>query len=443
MPLPQSAAPAPIWRAPGLARLLGSLTISQLGSAVTGVALPIFLLDRFGMGLEFGLTLGIRLIPNILLGTVVAEVVRRRDARVVAVLASVASALIAIAIPFAEALWQIQALSFLIGLTSMFLAPARLALRSRVTPEGRELAANGLIVTAQRVASLLGPLVAGPILVLSNIATLFFVEAAMALIAAALLLGPFPASKEESPPAAEPRAKAAGSPLALLRRLVVNNPRELFAMVRGDGMVLGLTLTAFTYVFVVGLNSVFVPAFAHIRFPEIDGMFGYLIAAMGLGGAIGGILAGRLVRFSPGLMYILGNVLEAVCWLFLLLAHQPAVAIGILVVGGILESVATAVYMAEVQARFTERELTHYYSMLLPTNDLFVLLGATLAGLLVAPGRLGVSIAVIAFVMAVPILVLTRTFFTPRPVRPAADSPPAADPQPVSDLQPETAASRT
>ncbi|WP_067510265.1 MFS transporter [Actinoplanes sp. TFC3] len=417
-----------IWRSPGLARLITSITISQLGTAVTGVALPIFLLDRFGLGLDFGLTLGIRLIPNIMLGTVVSEVVRRWDPRKVSVLASVFSALIAVAFPFTDALWQVQALSFLIGLTTMFLAPARLALRTRVTPQGRELEANGLIVTAQRVASLLGPVVVGPVLAFSTISVLFFAEAATALIAALLLAGPFPGPREDPAHQADaPPPRMPKSPLGILRRLFLDNPRDLFAIIRGDGMVFGLTLTAFTYVFVVGMNSVFVPAFARIRFPEIDGMLGYLIAAMGLGGAAGGILAGRLTRFSPGLMYILGNVLEAVCWLLLLFAHQPVLAIALLVAGGILESVATAVYMAEVQARFTERELTHYYSMLLPSNDVFVLLGATVAGLLVAPDRLGVSIAVIAGVMAIPILLLTRSFFTPRP-QPAGK--PA--PQPVS-----------
>lgn len=429
---PSSGAKWSIWRVPGLARLVVSISISQLGTAITGVALPIFLLDRFGLGLDFGLTLGIRLIPNIVLGTVVSEVVRRRDPRVVSVLASVASALIAIAIPFTGALWEIQALSFLIGLSTMFLAPARLALRTRVTPEGRELEANGLIVTAQRAASLLGPVVVGPVLAFGTISLLFFAEAATALLAAGLLVGSFPGPREE--PAAGETATAPRmpkSPLGILHRLFLDNPRDLLAIIRGDGMVFGLTLTAFTYVFVVGMNSVFVPAFARIRFPEIDGMLGYLIAAMGLGGAVGGILAGRLTRFSPGLMYILGNVLEAVCWLFLLLAHQPVLAIGLLVAGGILESVATAVYMAEVQARFSERELTHYYSMLLPTNDVFVLLGATVAGVLVAPGRLGVSVAVIAGVMAVPILLLTRSFFTPRPEKATAPrtegTVPAAD----------------
>ncbi|WP_392675587.1 MFS transporter [Streptomyces sp. LN785] len=407
-----------IWREPGLARLVVSISVSQLGTAITGVALPIFLLGRFGLGLDFGLTLGIRLIPNIVLGTVVSEVVRRWDPRAVSVLASVASALIAVVIPFTGALWQIQVLSFLIGLTTMFLAPARLALRTRVTSDGRELESNGLIVTAQRVASLLGPVVVGPVLAFGSISVAFFAEAATALLAAGLLAGPFPGPKSEPTTAvgaAVPRMPK--SPLRIPRRLFLDNPRELLTIIRGDGMIFGLTLTAFTYVFVVGMNSVFVPAFARIRFPEIDGMLGYLIAAMGLGGAAGGILAGRLTRFSPGSMYILGNVAEAVCWLLLLLAHQPALAIGLLVAGGILESLATTVYMAEVQARFTERELTHYYSMLLPTNDMFVLLGATVAGLLVAPGRLGVSAVVIAGVMALPILLLAHSFFTPRPER--------------------------
>ncbi|MFF1464005.1 MFS transporter [Streptomyces sp. NPDC058330] len=420
---------ASIWREPGLARLIVSMSISRLGTSITGVALPLLLLDRFGLGVDFGITLGIRLVPNILLGTVVSEVVRRWDPRAVSVVASVASALVAVAIPFAGVLWQIQVLSFLIGLTTMFLTPARLALRSRVTPDGRELEANGLVVTAQRVASLLGPVVVGPVLAFGTISLLFFAEAATALLAGALLVGSFPGPKDEPAPAGGASARRTRkSPLEIPRRLFLDNPRDLLAVVRGDRMVFGLTLTAFTYVFVVGMNSVFVPAFARIRFPDTDGMLGYLIAAMGLGGAVGGVLAGRLTRCAPGLMYMLGNVLEAVCWLFLLLAHRPALAIGLLVAGGILESVATAVYMAEVQARFTERELTHYYSMLLPTNDVFVLLGATVAGLLVAPGRLGVSVAVIAGVMAVPILLLARSFFTPRPERTTAEAPVLAPP---------------
>ncbi|MFH9617848.1 hypothetical protein ACH4MM_29650 [Streptomyces pratensis] len=69
--------------------------------------------------------------------------------------------------------------------------------------------------------------------------------------------------------------------------------------------------------------------------------------------------------------------------------------------------------------------------MLLPAKDLFVLLGATAAGLLVAPGRRGVSVVVIAGVTAVPILALTRSFFTPRPERTETDrtegETPAAD----------------
>ncbi|MEV8517862.1 MFS transporter [Dactylosporangium sp. NPDC051484] len=315
-------------------------------------------------------------------------------------------------------MWQIQALSFLIGLTTMFAAPARLALRTRVTPEGRELETNGLIVTAQRAASLLGPITVGPVLAFTGVSALFFAEAITALVAAVLLLGPFPAPRAQTATDEPARAPLPRTPLGILRLLVLDNPRELFRFVRGDGMVFGLTCTAFTYVFVVGLNSVFIPAFAKIRFPEVDGMLGYLIAAMGLGGAVGGLLAGRLKRVNPGLLYILGNVLESLCWLALLAAHRPYVAVGLLVLAGILESVATAVYMAETQARLTDDELARYYSMLLPTNDLFVLLGATLAGSLVAPDRLGVSVGVIVFFMAVPILVLTRSFFTPRPQRP-------------------------
>ncbi|WP_328890512.1 hypothetical protein [Streptomyces sp. NBC_00316] len=51
--------------------------------------------------------------------------------------------------------------------------------------------------------------------------------------------------------------------------------------------------------------------------------------------------------------------------------------------------------------------------------------------MLVAPGRLGVSVAAVVGVTAVPVLLLTRSFFTPRPERTTAarteGAVPAAD----------------
>ncbi|MCX5205041.1 MFS transporter [Streptomyces sp. NBC_00237] len=396
---------AGILRAPGALRLIGSLFVLELGSAMTTVGLPLLVMQRYGLGLEVGATLAARFLPNILLGPIAGQMVDRHDPRKVAALAALGSGVIALLFPLAGAMWQIQLLALTIGFGYMFSFPATMALRPRVIPEGSELEGNGLIVSAERIPKLLGPALAGLITAGLGVNWLFCVEAATAVAAALLLVRRLPGTAATSSAPSTPKAAVRSNWLLSWARSLGQGATGLVRMVRGDSRLASLTVTAFTYMIALGLGRTFLASYALENFAGVPGMLGYLLAAMGLGGAVGAVVAARFRGWNQGVVYVLGNALEGGCWVALCLTGDAAVAIGLLFVAGVFESVASVVYFAEVQKRLPVELNGRYYAMLVPLSDVFLVGGTTLGGAAVLLG-VGWSAVLVGLVMAAPVLVL-------------------------------------
>ncbi|MFI5642411.1 MFS transporter [Streptomyces goshikiensis] len=404
---------AGLLRNPAALRLVGSLFVLEIGSAMTTVGLPLLVLQRYGLGLEVGFTLAARFLPNILLGALVGQIVDRYDPRRVAMLAALGSGLVVALFPLTTAMWQIQLLALAIGVGYMFSFPATMALRPQVIPEGSELEGNGLIVTAERIPKLIGPALAGPIAAGLGIGWLFCAEAATAVAAAALLLR-LPVG--ERPAAGAPGGPGAAAParpgpaglrwLAAWARALAGGARELVHMVRDDGRLSSLTATAFTYMVALGLGRTFLAAYSLEEFEGVPAMLGYLLAAMGLGGACGALLAARLRGWNQGWVYILGNALEGVCWIALIWTGSWVVALALLFVAGVFESIASVVYFAEVQKRLPTQLTGKYYATLVPLSDVFLVGGTVAGGLIVDVAGVAWSAALVGLAMAVPVLLL-------------------------------------
>ncbi|SEE69093.1 Major Facilitator Superfamily protein [Streptomyces sp. 2231.1] len=417
---------ARVLRSPGALRLVGSLFVLETGSAMTTVGLPLLVMQRYGLGLEVGFTLAARFLPNILLGALAGQVVDRHDPRRVATLAALGSGLAAALFPFTTAMWQIQLLALAIGIGYMFGFPATMALRPQVIPEGSELEGNGLIVTAERVPKLLGPAVAGPIAAVAGVDWLFTAEAATALVAAALLTrlprtagagSAAAAGAAAGAPAASGArtASAVGGRLAGWARAVAGGARELVRMVRGDGRLSSLTATAFTYMVALGLGRTFLAAYSLHGFGHVPGMLGYLLAAMGLGGALGGMAAAVFRSWNQGWVYVLGNVLEGVCWVALIATGDWYLALALLLFAGVFESIASVVYFAEVQKRLPAGLQGRYYATLVPLSDVFLVAGTVAGGVLVDRAGVSAGAVLVGLAMALPVLVLVTRLVPDRP----------------------------
>ncbi|MCY0942959.1 MFS transporter [Streptomyces antarcticus] len=420
---------ARLLRSPGALRLVGSLFILEIGSAMTTVGLPLLVMQRYGLGLEVGFTLAARFLPNILLGAVVGQIVDRYDPRRVAMLAALGSGLVVALFPLTTAMWQIQLLALAIGVGYMFSFPATMALRPRVIPDGSELEGNGLIVTAERIPKLIGPALAGPIAAGLGIGWLFCAEAATAVAAAALLLrlpladaAPSASGRATAPTTATAGGLRAPAPvrwLAAWAGAMAGGARELVRMVRDDGRLSSLTLTAFTYMVALGLGRTFLAAYSLEEFASVPAMLGYLLAAMGLGGACGALITSRFRGWNQGWVYILGNALEGVCWIALIWTGNWILALALLFVAGVFESIASVVYFAEVQKRLPAQLTGKYYATLVPLSDVFLVAGTVAGGLLVGVGGIAWSAALVGLAMAVPVLLLVSRLVPEKPAVPA------------------------
>lgn len=403
-------------KTPGALRLIASLFVLELGSAMTTVGLPLLVIRQYGIGLEAGATLAVRFLPNILLGPLAGQIVDRHDPRKVAMTAALASGLIAALFPFTTAMWQIQALALAIGVGYMFSFPATMALRPHVIPQGSELEGNGLIVAAERIPKLLGPALAGVTAAGLGLNALFGVEAVTAAGAALLLVGLPRAARAVAAGPADTATSRDGRAnwLAIWLRSLVQGAASLTRMVRGDARLASLTLTAFTYMIALGLGRTFLASYAWEHFAGVPAMFGYLLAAMGFGGAVGAVVAARFRGWNQGLVYLLGNVLEGLCWVALCVAGNAVVALALLFVAGVFESIASVVYFAEVQKRLPVELNGRYYATLVPLSDVFLVVGTTVGGAAAAVGvawsgiLVGAAMALPVAVLAVPLVAGAR-----------------------------------
>jgi MFS family permease len=430
-----------VLRSPGALRLVGSLFVLETGSAMTTVGLPLLVMQRYGLGVEVGFTLAARFLPNILLGALAGQIIDRHDPRRVAMFAALGSGLAVALFPLTTAMWQIQLLAMAVGVGYMFGFPATMALRPQVIPEGSELEGNGLIVTAERVPKLIGPALAGPIVASAGIGWLFCAEAATALVAAALLMrlpratvsdggGSTPVGTTGEPAGiAAARGTRRSAPLVAMGRwlatwahALATGARDLVNMVRGDGRLSSLTVTAFTYMVALGLGRTFLAAYSLDEFADVPAMLGYLLAAMGIGGAVGALATAVFRSWNQGWVYILGNALEGVCWIVLIATGEWYLALGLLFAAGVFESIASVVYFAEVQKRLPGALQGRYYATLVPLSDVFLVAGTVLGGVLVARAGVAWSAVLVGLAMAVPVLALMTRLVPERPVAGAKEA---------------------
>jgi MFS family permease len=191
--------------------LLAANTISQIGSALTFIAVPWFVLETTGSAAKTGLTGVFEALPFIIAGVFGGTLVDRLGFKRTSILADITSGLTIALIPLLYhtvglAFWQLLALSFL---GSLFNSPGYTA-RQSLVPELAALAAmrleraNGLLQSVPRIALLLGPPLAGVLIAITGASNVLWIDAATFAISAVLIGALIPTlaahRAEERPP---------------------------------------------------------------------------------------------------------------------------------------------------------------------------------------------------------------------------------------------------
>ena len=278
-----------ILRNRSLTALIAAEIISSLGSRITFLALPWFVLVTTGSAARMGIVLAVELAPVALLGIPSGAVVARLGARRTMQISDLARVPLMCAIPLLHSAGVLTfplllAIVFLIGcFLAPFFASQRVILPELVGEDETTVAqANAVIEGATTLTNLLGPVVAGLLIAAVGATSVLYIDAATFLLSF-LTLTLFVPSRPAQPQTEDARGVFAG--LRFLLR---------------DPLLWRIGLAAvFLNMFGSALSAA-LPVLAFDEFSESSRVAGALFASLGAGALLGMVLAMKLMpRFKP------------------------------------------------------------------------------------------------------------------------------------------------
>jgi len=368
------------WRlvlaAPAFRRFWLALLANNLGNWAVIAALPILVAQRFGAGEELVLSLGLRVLPKILLAPLAGDLLRRVGSTRVASRALVGLACLTAVVPWCEDFWLLQVVIALIGVLDVFVMPSLLSLRVPVTPVGREMAGNTLCSVADRSAKIVGPVLGGALLFAGFIPA--FALFALGNLAAALIVAGLPDVPRDTD------ASTRGATTTRAWRILAM-PAEFGRMVTGDRRLLGLLIAAVTYMVMLGGLRPFLFWANRDWFGATDTAWTGLLAAQGAGALFGAVLAAffgqaLLVRLGAYPLTLLTGILEGALLLCLVFAQTPTQAMIILALASMPEIISTASWFTAFQQRLPPQRQGLFIAFTAPLWDVAYMAGVAAGG---------------------------------------------------------------
>jgi MFS family permease len=297
--------------------------ISVLGTRMTYLALPWFVLVTTGSPGKMSLVLAAELVPMALLGVPSGTIVERLGARTTMLVSDFARAPLLASIPLLQAA-GVLSFGLLLGIVVLlgcfmppYFASQRVILPQLVGEDERLMSqANSLIEGGSGLALLLGPALAGALIPLLGAPNVLYVDAATYTVSFLVILAFVP----------RPKAKAAGG----AEHGVLAGLRFLF----GDRLLGPMALTVIGFGFMTAGLSAGLPVYAYDEFDGSSFIAGLFYSALGAGALIGSLIAVaavrkfaplRLLPFLPPLPVVIASLLLAT--VFTPLINGPTIAV--------------------------------------------------------------------------------------------------------------------
>jgi predicted MFS family arabinose efflux permease len=308
--------------------------ISMIGNWMLMVALPFHVYSLTGSALAASGILMAMVAPGIFFGSIAGVFVDRWDRKKVMVIISALQAMTILGLLLVrsvEWIWVIYLTTFLESSLKNFFGPAEGALLPNLVGEEHLVPANALNALNDNLARIIGPAIGGLLLGTLGFQSVIWADAASYLIAMLLIIL---IQANNTAPIREARSntdRKNPNPwrqmwaewLAGLQYIRYRKALKSLFIVMGIALFGDAILSAILVVFVqqdLGFNAI---------------EFGWLMAARGLGGLIGGLLVGSVgQKFSP-LQLISGGLLVSGASIYVMLMRPPLpVLVGVLVLIG-------------------------------------------------------------------------------------------------------------
>ena len=277
---------AALLRQPDLRLLWTGETVTALGTAVTGVALPLVALEVLDASvLAVTVLAAAGWLPWLVVGLPAGAWVDRLPKRQVLVASDLVSAGLLATVPVAAALGVLTVAQLLVvalglGAASVFFRTAWSAYVPVVVPAERLVPANALLHGSESAAQVAGPGLAGLLVTLVGAVGALVADLVSFVVSAGCLL----------------RVRAVEPPPQAVRRDLRAEVVEGVRLVTRDRFLRNLVLHgAIANLPLVGYGALVVP-FLLREAGQSPGAVGLLIGAGGIGGVLGAGLSGRVVR---------------------------------------------------------------------------------------------------------------------------------------------------
>jgi MFS family permease len=326
--------------------LFASQAVSLFGDGMIRVALAFAVLEVGGSASAVGLVFAAQLAPmvvSLLVGGVVADRTSRRAVMIGADLVRVLSqgVMAALLVAGAAEVWSLALLAGVTGAATGFYMPASTGLLPAIVDADDLQRANGLRLSAMAGGEILGPIVAGVLVVSAGAGWALGIDAASFAASAVLL-----------------------SRLRVPARVAAEEPASFLGDLR-DGWRAFRSLTwVWVVVLAASLENVCWGAWTAlgpvIADRDLGGAaaWGTVLAAMGAGGIAGAVLAVRRPVRRPGVFFALSGVPFAIPLALLAVGAPVAVLAAAALVSGVAMMLGNAVWESTLQRNVPAESLS-------------------------------------------------------------------------------------
>ncbi len=307
-----------LWRNGNFLKLWAADTISDFGTQISVVAIPLLAVLTFEASpLEMGLLTASSELPALTLAIFIGVWVDRLRRRPVMIAANIGRALLFFLIPLAVwfgllNIWILYVISFLAGILTVFFAVGYQSYLPVLVRRDQLVEGNSKLATSASGSFIVGPAIAGAIVQISSAAIAILIDAISYLIAVIFL---WRIDAQES--ASSPRESRAG---------IWREIGEGLRVIRDEPIL--RTLGISTGIAVLFENIQFVAVILYItRELELSaGTFGVIFASGGVGYLFGAVLANRIsARLGLGRTILGGLLLSSLSNVIVPLASGPAI----------------------------------------------------------------------------------------------------------------------
>jgi MFS family permease len=317
-------------RYPDFTRLWIGQTLSQLGSQVTLVALPLLAISTLDAStLQVGLLAGAETVPFLVLGLPAGVWVDRRRRRPVLMYADVGRGLLLATIPIAYAfdvlsMGQLYVVAVGVGACTVLFDVAYLSYVPSLVPPADLLAANTRMEVSYSAAGLVGPGLGGILVQALRAATAMVVDA-ISYLASAIAILRIRTPEPEPAPAAETTTMTAAAKEGI--RYVFRHP-----------LLVWIALYAALFNLFSGMSMAVFLVYAVRQLDVSAATIGLIFSAGGLGAIVGTVLTERAgQRWGVGTSLSVGATVASTAFL-LVPAAPPSSPVPFFLAAMILES---------------------------------------------------------------------------------------------------------